>query len=107
VATAGDLQQAIWYLQNEQPLIGNGANGTAFYDAALAALGSSINNPSDGAFNVVALNLWVPNEDGSNGAASQDQLMVIPEPDGVSFGLLSLLLLGFSKVRAHFRKQMV
>jgi hypothetical protein len=103
VATAGDLQQAIWYLQGEQPLIGNGANGTAFYDAALAALGGNINNPSDGAFGVVVLNLWVPNPDDSNGAASQDQLMVVPEPDGLSFGLLFLLTLGMHKVRAHLR----
>jgi hypothetical protein len=107
VATAGDLQQAIWYLQNEQPLTGNGADGTAFYDAAVAALGANINNPSDGAYGVVALNLWVPNQDDSNGAASQDQLMIVPEPDDVSFALLFLLPLGMNKVRAYFRKQMV
>ena len=107
IATAGDLQQAIWYLQNEQPLIGNGANGTAFYNAAAAALGGNINNPSNGTYGVVALNLWNINQDGSNGAGAQDQLMIVPEPDGVSIGLLFLLLLGTNKVRAHFRKQMV
>jgi hypothetical protein len=115
--TAGDLQQAIWYLQGEQPGLVNvsGADGTAFYNAAVLALGgvAAVNNPANGAYGVVALNLWVPNEDGSNGAAAQDQLMVVPEPStvpepsAVSFGLLLLLLLGLSKVRASFGKQTV
>lgn len=77
VSTAGDLQQALWYLQGEQPLVGNGANGTDYYNAAVAALGANINNPSDGAYGVVALNLWDPN---NSDAPSQDQLMIVPEP---------------------------
>jgi len=111
-ATAGDLQQAIWYLQNEvTSLVNGGADGTAFYNAAVLALGEAINNAANGAYGVVALNLWVPNPDGSNGAAAQDQLMVIPglsavpEPSAVSFGLLILLPFGMKKVRAFFRGQ--
>ncbi len=84
---AGDLQLAIWYLQGEVPpgetvpsLTDNGDNGTAFYNAAVPALGGTINNAANGAYGVVVLNLWAPNEDGSNGAASQDQLMVVPDP---------------------------
>jgi len=109
--TAGDLQQAIWYLQGEQTGLVNvsGADGTAFYNAAVSALGgaAAVTNAANGAFGVVALNLWVPNEDGSNGAAAQDQLMVVPEPSAASFGLLLLLPLGLYKVRAFFRKQPV
>ena len=112
--TAGDLQQAIWYLQGEETSLingGSGADGTAFYSAALSALGGTINDPSNGAYDVVALNLWVPNEDGSNGAGAQDQLMVVPglnpvpEPSAASFGLLLLLPLGLNKMRAFFRRQ--
>ena len=113
-ASAGDLQQAIWYLQGETSLVNGGADGTAFYNAAASALGGAINNAANGAYGVVALNLWAPNEDGSNGAGAQDQLMVvpdsinlIPEPSAMSFGLLVLLPLGMYKVRALFRKQTV
>jgi hypothetical protein len=112
-ATAGELQQAIWYLQGETGLVG-GADGTAFYDDALSALGGTINNAANGAYGVVALNLWNPNQDGSNGGPAQDQLMVVPNPDAVvvvpepsvaSFGLLLLLPLGMLKLRTFFRKQ--
>ena len=115
--SAGDLQQAIWYLQGEQTSLingGSGADGTIFYNAATSALGATINNAANGAYGVVALNLWVPNPDGSNGAAAQDQLMVVPDPSAVvpvpepsaaSFGLLILLPLGMKKVRAFFRRQ--
>ena len=106
-ASAGDLQLAIWYLQGEVPsLVNGGADGTAFYNAANAeasALGVVITSAANGTYGVVALNLW----DRSNGAAAQDQLMVIPEPGAVSFGLLFLLPLAMYKVRAFFRKQTV
>ena len=112
--SAGDLQQAIWYLQGEvTSLVNGGADGTAFYNTAASALGGTINNAANGAYGVVALNLWVPNEDGSNGAAAQDQLMVIPEtstvpePSVVSFGLLLLLPLGMYKATALIKRQMV
>ena len=112
--SAGDLQQAIWYLQGEVASLingGSGADGTVFYNAAASALGGTINNAANGAYGVVALNLWVPNPDGSNGAGAQDQLMVlpelsaVPEPSAASFGLLILLPLGMKKVRAFFGKQ--
>ncbi len=106
--SAGDLQQAIWYLQGEATsLVNDGVNGTAFYNAAVSALGGTIHNAADGAYGVVVLNLWVPGPHGSNGAAAQDQLMIVPEPSVVSFGLLLLLPPGMYKVRALFRKQTV
>jgi len=106
-ATAGDLQQAIWYLQGEAGLINGGADGTTFYNDAVSALGGTVGDPANGAYGVFALNMWTPNEDGSNGAAAQDQLMVVPEPTTVSFGFLFLLPFGLSKVRAFFRRQTV
>ena len=48
IATAGNLQQAIWYLQGEVAgLINGGADGTAFYSAAQTALGANINNAAE------------------------------------------------------------
>jgi len=99
IATAGDLQQAIWYLQGDVASLVNGsADGTAFYNEAATALGmANINSAANGAYGVVCLNL----RDGND----QDQLMVVPEPGVVSFGLLLLLPLGLKKARASFRKQ--
>ncbi len=100
IATAGDLQQAIWYLQGDVASLVNGsADGTDFYNAAVSALGGSINSAANGAYGVVCLNL----RDGND----QDQLMVVPEPSVASFGLLLLLPIGLNKVRAFFRKQTV
>lgn len=97
ITTAGNLQQAIWYLQGDVTgLVNGGADGTVFYIAAQTALGANINNAANGAYGVVCLNL----RDGNN----QDQLMVVPEPGVLSFGLL-LLPLGVNKVRTLFRKQ--
>ena len=111
-ASAGNLQQAIWYLQGEETsLVNGGADGSAFYSAAVSALGGTINNTAVGAYGVVVLNLWVPNPDGSNGAGAQDQLMVVPqlgtvpEPGTMSLGLLVLLLFGAYKARDLFRGQ--
>jgi len=111
-ASAGGLQQAIWHLQGEEPsLVDGGADGTAFYNAAVSALGGTINNAANGAYGVVALNLWVPNPDDSNGAGAQDQLMVVPqlstapEPGAMSFGLLMLLLFGAYKAKDLFGGQ--
>jgi len=107
--SAGDLQQAIWYCQGEVDSLVNGsANGTAFYAAAVSALGATIDDPANGAYAVVALNLWVPNPDGSNGAAAQDQLMIVPqisnvpEPSASSLGICVLVTLALYRVRAFY-----
>ena len=76
-ATAGDLQEAIWYLQGEAALVDGGADGTAFYNAAVSALGAAIDDPANGAYGVVVLNLT------SSGGNAQDQLMVVPNPSAV------------------------
>ena len=98
-------KRRFWYLQGEAGLVNGGADGTAFYNAAVTALGGA-GNAANGAYGVVALNLW----DSSNNGA-QDQLMVVPgpssvpEPGAASFGLLFLLLPGMYKVRAFIRRQ--
>ena len=99
--SAGNLQNALWYMEGEitslnSSAVNSGADGTTFYNEALAAVGANINNASDGAYGVVVLNTYVPNEDGSDGASAQDQLMVVPEPTSLalaSLGGLAVLLL--------------
>ena len=104
IASAGDLQQTIWYLQGEVGSLMNGsADGSADYAAALAALGGNIGTDSDGAFGVVAMNLT--SSDGND----QDQLMITaqpaPEPGTMALGLLGLLSLGGYKARTFFNKR--
>jgi hypothetical protein len=110
IATAGDLQQAIWYLQGDvNSLVNGSADGTAFYAGAATVLGGNINDPANGAFGVICLNLRDGNE--------QDQLMVVPnpslvvvpvpEPGVLSFGLLGLGMFGACKMRGFFKKQTV
>ena len=106
---AGDLQVAIWYLEGEVgSLIFNGADGTAFFNAAIAGTGktaTTIFDDSNGAYGVIALNLF-------NGPAStpvtingntynlnQDQLAIVPEPATVVAGALLLLPFGASAIR--------
>lgn len=108
IATAGDLQQAIWYLEGDVSSLVNGsADGTAFYTAAATDLGADLSDPADGAYGVICLNL--------RDDYVQDQLMVVPDPSAVvvsvpepsvvSFGLFLLPLLGVYKMRVLFGKQ--
>jgi hypothetical protein len=87
-ANAGELQQAIWFLEDEAPGVDNG-----YVALAQAALGNltlpQVEADSNGAFGVVALNLF-----DSNGSLAQDQLAVNPglepAPEPASFGLILL-----------------
>jgi hypothetical protein len=96
-ATAGALQNAIWWLENE-----GGANN-AFVTLAETMLGlndTTVRNDSQGAYGVKALNLY----DG-NGNVVQDQLaIVVPEPTTLIAGALLLLPFGISTLRIVRRK---
>ncbi len=106
---AGDLQVAIWYLEDEvSSLTYNGANGTAFFNAAIAGThttATTVFDDSNGAYGVIALNLF-------NGPYStpviingvtynlnQDQLAMVPEPTTMIAGALLLLPFGASTLR--------
>ena len=98
---AGQLQNAIWYLEDEINGTGltsaNGVDGTSFYNLALAAAGNdatAAHADSLGAYGVVALNLF--NGDGS---VAQDQLAIVPEASSIVAGVLLLLPLGASTIR--------
>jgi hypothetical protein len=101
IATAGSLQQAIWYLQGEVGSLVNGsADGTAFFNEAQIALGALDENVTDaanGAYGVAAMNLT-----DSNNNDAQDQLIIVPEPSSLGLGLLGLLLLCGYKARGLF-----
>jgi hypothetical protein len=102
---AGNLQVAIWYLENEvNSLTFNGANGTAFFNAAIAGTstdGTTVFNDSNGAYNVIALNLFTGGADTSDnpGSRAQDQLAIVPEPTTMIAGALLLLPFGASTLR--------
>ena len=106
-ATAGQLQQAIWYFEDEIGHSGEPAfnpAGNSFYLAAIAKFGSdgAFSN-ANGAYGVVALNLYT-----MSGGSAQDQLgIVVPEPATVIAGLLLLLPLGASTVRILQRKRVM
>ena len=70
-ANAGELQLAIWYLEDESGGVDNGYVTLA--ETALGLTESQIKADASGAYGVVALNLF--NMDG----AAQDQLAVVPE----------------------------
>lgn len=110
---AGDVQAAIWYLENETTsLTFNGADGTSYFTEALTALGlnanpqftsGSIFNDSDGAYGVIALNLYSSPNIGA-GSLSQDQLAIVPETSSIVAGMLLFLPLGASVIRILRKK---
>jgi len=73
LANAGELQQAIWFLEDE-----TGGQNNGYVALAETALGSlqlaQVEADSNGAYGVVALNLF-----DANGNPAQDQLAVVPE----------------------------
>jgi hypothetical protein len=94
LANAGELQQAIWYLEDEAPGQSNGY--VVLAENALSETVPQIEADSLGAYGVVALNLF--NQDGS---LAQDQLAVVPqaapEPTTAGCFLLGLGALAFCR----------
>ncbi|MBI1176254.1 hypothetical protein GC207_02315 [bacterium] len=90
-ATAGDLQAAIWWLEDESHGVRN-----SLIDLVESVLGrndTTIKDNANGAYGVYALNLGAP-------GAVQDQLViVVPEASTVIAGVLLLIPLGISTVR--------
>ena len=87
LANAGELQQAIWYLEDE-----NGGQNNGYVALAETALGTDLTGvkaDSNGEFGVVALNLF-----DADGNMAQDQLAV-PEPTTAGCFLLGLGALVF------------
>lgn len=89
------LQDAIWYLENEQDSPGTGAYLVA---AALGTVGADWQQDALGAYDVVVLNLY-----DSNGNRSQDQLAIIPEPSSYYYAAAVLMIPVLVQVRRGLR----
>jgi len=94
-ATAGQLQNAIWWLEGE---IAADQSANPFISLIPDASWRDYNSKVDanGAFGVVALNLNYRNTDGSNGRRAQDQLAIVPVPEPTTIIAGALLLLPFA-----------
>jgi hypothetical protein len=86
LANAGELQQAIWFLEDE--VEGQNNVYVALAEIALGSNLAGIQVDSNGAYDVVALNLFAP-----DGSLAQDQLAVVPEPTTTGCFLLGLAAL--------------
>jgi len=94
---AGNLQNAIWFLEDESSGVNNAlvtsmenalgyATGTP---AQKAAADAAVKLDSNGAYGVVALNLYTGTEDAAH--LAQDQLAIVPEASTLFAGALLLL----------------
>jgi hypothetical protein len=98
LANAGEFQNAIWYLEDE----GGQNNGyVALAETVLGKTEAQVKADSNGAYEVVALNLF-----DANGNLAQDQLAmvpasytVIPEPSTVALITLGVGALGLALQR--------
>jgi hypothetical protein len=115
---AGQLQNAIWYLEGEITLAQlstmNGVDGTPYYDLAktgTTTTDTTVFNDSLGAYGVIALNLF----DGAYSTPvntyhlNQDQLAIdpsfVPEPTTMIAGAFLLLPFGASTMRILRKRQ--
>jgi hypothetical protein len=76
---ADDLQKAVWYIENQSA--GYGVNNylVAQADTAVGVTGEWY---GQGLGNVRVLNLWTTGHEGDFAYRAQDQLVMIPPPDG-------------------------
>ena len=88
LANAGELQNAIWYLEDEE---GQNNGYVALAETVLSKTEAQVKADSNGAYGVVALNLFDANDN-----LAQDQLAVVPEPSTVALIALGVGALGLA-----------
>lgn len=95
VASAGALQDVIWYIEHEVAMGWTDNDGSLqdkFYTAAVDAKWTDIGN-------VRVLNLYTPGHVGEAGYYRQDQLTMVPVPGAFVLGSLGLGLAGWYRKR--------
>jgi hypothetical protein len=90
-ASAGDLQLALWHLQNEANIPAMTAGAQAWYDEANSVVAA---HQWSGIGNVRVLHLWTDATDQDFAHRAQDQLVEIPTPPVPSAPLPSTPLAG-------------
>ncbi len=100
LSSAGDLQNAIWYLEGE---IGPVSNQSA--TAVITKFGSTANAQLDnnGAYPVGVLNLYDLGHAGDNCYRAQDQLILRSVPEHVTMLLLGLGLVDVARIRRKIK----
>jgi hypothetical protein len=105
VASAGLLQQAIWFLEGETGGVDN--LYVALARATLHLGNAGLQGDQGGAYEygVRALNMWSSATTHNQSTAIQDQLVVVPEPTTIIAGALLLLPFGVSTLRILRKKR--
>jgi hypothetical protein len=110
-ANAGELQQAIWFLEGESEGVDNGYVTLAETKTGNTGSLAGVEADSHGEFGVVVLNLYngpayqtVSAPNGTQYEVNQDMLAIVPEPSTVISGVLMLLPFGASTLRIMRRK---
>lgn len=103
VASAGALQEAIWWLEGERLQSGVPASITLLSTQAQTWIGDAVAAGWTDIGRVRVLNLWAVGHAGEAGYEKQDQIVLVPLPSAALAGLALLAGLGLAHSRRRRR----